>query len=463
MKKCLNHNEIDAVIYCQECNITICNKCKQHHSELFKSHSVNILDKEFTNIISKYCRDEHHNVEFEYFCKNHNQLCCAKCISKFVQKGNGKHSKCDTCLLEDIKDKKKEILDENIKVLEDLSNNLNNSINELKKVFSKINDDKENLKKYIQIAFTQLRNKINQREDELLNKVDKQYNKVYFKEEFLKKCETLTIQVNKYLGQGKIIDKEWKDDELSLLINNCLDIEKNIKIINIMNKKIKKFNSKKIKIKFYERYDQIGNYNIEKFGNITRESYFYYQFRQCPLDIEEDKKYKVYNKYQNIVTKIGNKSWVGILTENHLGKKQPIHCWKIKILKTKNIDILVGVANSDLNDKPNISFGWFICLCCGKLCSGKPDNFKNEKNIKTVEGFSYEENIILIMQKKCLMIYLESSGKVFKLFNNISFDKQLYPAIALKDKNDSVEIITYKTEYYSNNKLVNEVNGLVQK
>ena len=61
------------------------------------------------------------------------------------------------------------------------------------------------------------------------------------------------------------------------------------------------------------------------------------------------------------------------------------------------------------------------------------------------------------------MIYLESSGKVFKLFNNISFDKQLYPAIALKDKNDSVEIITYKTEYYSNNKLVNEVNGLVKK
>lgn len=311
MKKCPNHKEIDVVIYCQECNMAFCNKCQQHHSELFKSHSEDILDKDFTNILSKYCRDEHHNVEFEYFCKTHNQLVCAKCISKFNVKGSGKHSKCDLCIIEDIKDKKKEVLNENIKVLEDLSKNLNNSISDLKKLFSKINEDKENLKKYIQIVFTQLRNKINKREDELLSKVDKEYNRIYFKEEFLKKSEILPVQVNKYLEKGKSIGKDWKDDKLSLLINNCLDIEKSIKIINIMNKKIKKFNSQNIKVKFYERYDLINNFNLEKFGYITHETYHYYQFRQCPLEIEENKKYLVYNKFQNIVTKKGNKSWAG--------------------------------------------------------------------------------------------------------------------------------------------------------
>jgi hypothetical protein len=122
--------------------------------------------------------------------------------------------------------------------------------------------------------------------------------------------------VNKYLEEGKSIGKDWKDDKLSLLINNCLDIEKSIKIINIMNKKIKKFNSQNIKVKFYERYDLINNFNLEKFGYIAPEAYHYYQFRQCPLEIEENKKYVVYNKFQNIVTKKGNKSWVGILTEN---------------------------------------------------------------------------------------------------------------------------------------------------
>ena len=87
--------------------MAFCNKCKQYHSELFKSHTEDILDKDFTNILSKYCRDEHHNVEFEYFCKTHNQLCCAKCISKFVQKGSRKHNNWDLFTIEDIKDKKK--------------------------------------------------------------------------------------------------------------------------------------------------------------------------------------------------------------------------------------------------------------------------------------------------------------------------------------------------------------------
>ena len=358
MKKCPNHIEIDVVMYCQECNMAFCNKCKQYHSELFKSHTEDILDKDFTNILSKYCRDEHHNVEFEYFCKTHNQLCCAKCISKFVQKGSGKHSNCDLCTIEDIKDKKKEILNENIKILEDLSKNLNNSIDNLKKLFLKINEDKENLKKYIQIVFTQLRNKINKREDELLSKVDREYNRIYFKEEFLKKSEMLPVQVNKYLEKGKRNEKDWNDDKLSLLINSCLDIEKNIKIINIMNQKIKKYNSQNIKVKFYERYDQINNYNLEKFGYIGRETHNFYQFRQCPLDIEENKKYEVYSKFQNIVTKVGNKSRVGILTEKYLGKR--FHCWKIRILKTCQYNILLGVANSDFDNKSPISYGWVV-------------------------------------------------------------------------------------------------------
>lgn len=450
MEKCSNHKEIDAIIYCQECNMNLCNKCKQHHSELFKSHSENILDKD-SNILSKYCRDEHHNVEFEYFCKTHNQLCCAKCISKFVQKGSGKHSKCDLCIIEEIKDKKKEILNENIKVLEELSKNLNNSIDDLKKLFLKINEEKETVIKNIQTAFTQLRNKINKREDELLAKLDKEYNRIYFKEAFLKKCEKLPVQVNKNLKQGKIIDKEWKDDKLSLLINNCLEIEKNIKIINIMNKKIKKFNKQNIKVKFYERNDQINNFNYEKFGNIAPESGQYYQFRQCPTDIEGDKKYIVYDKYQNIVKKIGDKSWVGILTEKHLGKNH-IHSWKIKITKTVYYNILLGVANSDFNNKSPITSGWFVCLCCGKLFSGPPDNFKKEEYNKNNCDISCSDEITLILKRNTLIVNTKSNSS--EIYSNIPFDKPLYPAVCLKDKNDCLEITNYKNEYF-NNKVLN--------
>ena len=39
-KKCSNeeHKDIDAISYCQDCKIYICNKCSNHHQELFKEH-----------------------------------------------------------------------------------------------------------------------------------------------------------------------------------------------------------------------------------------------------------------------------------------------------------------------------------------------------------------------------------------------------------------------------------------
>jgi len=257
--------------------------------------------------------------------------------------------------------------------------------------------------------------------------------------------------VNKYLEKGKRNEKDWNDDKLSLLINNCLDIEKSIKIINIMNQKIKKYNSQNIKVKFYERYDQINNYNLEKFGYIDRETHNFYQFRQCPLDIEENKKYIVYNKFQNIATKVGNKSRLLILTEKHLGKR--IHCWKIRILKTWQYNILLGVANSDFDNKSPISSGWFICLCCGKLFSGSPNDFKEEELKENSNNFISDE-IILIMKRNSLSIYTNS--KMFELYSNIPLEKSLYPANILKDKNDSLEILNYKNEYYNYKDLKNK-------
>ena len=80
----------------------------------------------------------------EFYCKNHNKLCCVACISKIETKGYGQHKDCDICIIEDIKEEKKNKLKENIKYLENLSNNLNNSIKELKELFGKIDEKKMN-------------------------------------------------------------------------------------------------------------------------------------------------------------------------------------------------------------------------------------------------------------------------------------------------------------------------------
>ena len=52
----------------------------------------------------------------------------------------------DKFFLENIKDKKKNKLQENIKCLDDLSKTLNESIKKLKTIFVKISENKEELK-----------------------------------------------------------------------------------------------------------------------------------------------------------------------------------------------------------------------------------------------------------------------------------------------------------------------------
>ena len=87
--------------------------------------------------IDKYKENNHYN-KLEFYCKDHNQLCCAACITKLETKGYGQHKDCEVCIIEDIKEEKKNSLEISIEYLEDLFNNLNTSIKELKTFFNGI-------------------------------------------------------------------------------------------------------------------------------------------------------------------------------------------------------------------------------------------------------------------------------------------------------------------------------------
>ena len=62
------------------------------------------------------------------------------------------------------KRKKKNILKDNINHLQDLSNNIQFSIDELKTVYLKMNENKEKLKIEIQKIFSKIRDEFNKRE-----------------------------------------------------------------------------------------------------------------------------------------------------------------------------------------------------------------------------------------------------------------------------------------------------------
>ena len=179
--------------------------------------------------------------------------------------------------MESIKDEKINKLKDNIKYLEDLSKSLQESINKIKETFEIINGDKEELKKKIQKIFTNIRNELNNREDKLLLEVDKQYEDLFFKEEIIKECEKLPSKVNASLEKIKKIDKSENNNELNSLINDCLDIENNIKNIIDIDEKLKKSDEiKNTKIMFYPRDEEIDKFleKIKVFGKIGKDYTF---------------------------------------------------------------------------------------------------------------------------------------------------------------------------------------------
>ncbi len=93
------HSELKAICYCQQCDIYMCDTCKMNHSELCQNHIPYNLSNEKQNIFTGICKITNHSDKLYYFCKNHNELCCAACITKIKGKGNGQHTDCDLSLI----------------------------------------------------------------------------------------------------------------------------------------------------------------------------------------------------------------------------------------------------------------------------------------------------------------------------------------------------------------------------
>jgi len=173
------HLNNDAKSYCPICKVYMCNKCDIFHSNLCRNHGKYNLDQDIKVIFTGYCKNENHSLKLEYFCKTHNELCCAACLCKLNEKGDGEHYDCNVCTIEKIKDEKKRTLNNNIKKLQEISAAFEESIKEIKSLSDKINKKKEELQKNIQIVFTQIRSELNKREDKILSETEEKFNKLF--------------------------------------------------------------------------------------------------------------------------------------------------------------------------------------------------------------------------------------------------------------------------------------------
>ena len=289
-KKCSfkGHENINADIFCKKCEIYMCNKCESYHSKLCSNHQNFIINKNIEEINDEFCEEETHNrLRLKYYCKSHGILCCAACIAKIKDKGDGQHINCEVCCLEDIKDEKKNKIKENIELLKELSSKFNKSFNEIKKIYEEMNNKKENLKLRIQKIFTNIRNILNNREDELLLNVDKVYNNIYFKGEIIRDIEKLPDKIKLSLEKCKSI--EAIDNNIYKLIKESNEIENNINIINNINSNINNIcESKNKEIGFIPEENKLDEFinNIKTFGKIITSGFYILKTSSI---IEEDK------------------------------------------------------------------------------------------------------------------------------------------------------------------------------
>jgi hypothetical protein len=433
------HAEIDAIIYCQECDKNMCNKCQNLHSELFDSHHIYKLNQNLKEIFTGFCKEKNHNKELNYFCKNHNVLCCAVCLCKIEDKGNGNHKNCEVFLINDIQEEKRKKLKENIKLLEELSIDLNKTINQLKNFMENINENKEKLKIKVQEVFTKIRNEINKREDELLVEIDKHFQKLFMDDNFLKQSEKLPKKINDSLEKGKIIEKEWNINNLPSLINDCLNIENNIRDINILDENIKKIKeNQNITMDFCLEDEEIKNILniIKSFGDIYDNGNFEFKFK-------EGSNYTLNNNGLIATKTSGGDNWNCTILGNKKIPKNKISKWKIRInnfqIKTNGWNILIGIGPDNVKNESN-----FYNYCWSFICGNSQLSLKNGNNSKYLDYKKLNKGDIIevIADRKKGTLSFGVNGKNYGLTNvKIPENEELYPVVLINDQNQTVEIV----------------------
>ena len=441
IKKCSfkDHKETNAIFYCIQCKVYMCNKCENFHSKLLENHQTFKIEKDIEDVFLGICKEENHQIKLEYFCKSHNQLCCAACIAKIKKNENGKHKDCDVCLIEDIKDEKKNKIKDNINYLKDISNNLQKSLDLLKTIFEKFTKDKEELKKNIQQIFTKIRNELNNREDELLLEVDKKYNNIYFNDSIMKESEKLPNKIKLSLEKVCVIDKEYNDNNLSLFISDCINIENNIKEINTIKEKIDKSNEMdNFKITFIEENGEEVNKlleNIKEFGcfdNIFKEIN-----NPWTTEILNHNTFLYTLKDNNyLAEKTKQNGHINLIKSSYQFKKNKIY--KLVFLPNyRDDDFHIGFADSNQSAQNVWLKNSFNCVALTN--DGLYINGSKKSNLNLENGKKYEF-IIDISQKSFILNIDEINAGKF----NFNFQDNIYAHAGIRNTGNSVRIKTYE-------------------
>ena len=307
-------------------------------------------------------------------------------------------------------------------------------IAELKIINENVNKDKEELKKNIPKAFTKIRNHMDNKEDELLLKIDEIYIKSYINDEIVKSGEKLPYKIKISLEKRNKMQKEWNENDLIYYVNICLNIENNIKEINKIKNIIQKYkSSSKTKIKFdinEDKFDALLT-SINNFGKIYSEEEDLYK----NYDIKLKNPIRILNNHTGIV-------WCLIfMKDGRLASGSEDQSIIIYNLKTYKPDLTIKEHKGQVYCIVQLSTG--ILASCSTDKSIKLFNIKgNEYEIiqtinhhtKTVfKILELKNNNLLSCSDDCFITIYSKQNSDYKKDFQISTSKRCSSAIQTKD------------------------------
>ena len=241
-----------------------------------------------------------------------------------------------------------------------------------------------------------------------------------------------------YIEKGKLLEKDWDDDNSKLIsrINDCINIDDNIKKIIEINENISEYISQEINIKFIpEEEEQINKFlqTIKEFGEVINEDNFKFKFRP-------GNNYSVSNNGLIATKNKGGNDWNCIIYGDREIPKNKISKWKIKIntdIRPKISELYIGIGPNNAKS-PFYNYCWsFICSCMSINLKGKTFDYNN------LEGRLKKGDIVEVIADRKLNILSFSINDDYQgiAFSQIPKEEKLYPTIVIYDQNHIIEIL----------------------
>ena len=281
---------------------------------------------------------------------------------------------------------------------------------------------------------------MNNREDALLLEVDKKYDEIYFNENIIKETKNLPNKIKLSLEKGNKIEKEYDDNKLSLFINNCINIENNIKKLNTLKTKIEKCKELvNIKINFIEENSEEVKtlmQSINKFGYLNS-NYLKEIDNSWTTEIINCKSYLYTLKENNyLAEKTKQTEYMYLIKSKFQFKKDKLY--KLEFFPNYiGGDFDIGFA--DYSQSSKLSWLRDMFNCVGLTNVGLYINGSLINNLNLENGKKYE--FIIDISKGTFILNIDE--KKVGTFN-FNFQDNIYAHAGMRKIGNSIRIKTYE-------------------